>query len=102
MPLGRFRFIKTIILSSLLACTSSFASDDNQQRKTFFEAENQVWNASSATYQNLYQQLHYYPLQPYLDQKRLMTKMNLSSATEISKFLTKYEGTPLDLSLIHI
>jgi soluble lytic murein transglycosylase len=99
MPLGRFRFIKTIILSSLLACTSAFASDDNQQRKTFFEAENQVWNASSATYQNLYQQLHYYPLQPYLDQKRLMTKMNLSSATEISKFLTKYEGTPLDWPL---
>lgn len=99
MPLGSFRFIKTIILSSLLACTSTFASDDNQQRKTFLDAENQIWNASSATYQNLYQQLHYYPLQPYLDQKRLMTKMDLSSATEISKFLTKYEGTPLDWPL---
>jgi soluble lytic murein transglycosylase len=99
MPLGSFRFIKTIILSGLLASTFSFANDDNQQRNIFLEAENQVWNASSATYQNLYKQLHYYPLQPYLDQKRLMTKMKLSSATEISEFLTKYEGTPLDWPL---
>jgi soluble lytic murein transglycosylase len=99
MPLGSFRFIKTIILSGLLASTFSFANDDNQQRNIFLEAENQVWNASSATYQNLYKQLHYYPLQPYLDQKRLMTKMKLSSATDISEFLTKYEGTPLDWPL---
>ncbi|MBA6416258.1 transglycosylase SLT domain-containing protein [Colwellia sp. 6M3] len=99
MPLGSFRFIKTIILSGLLASSFSFANDGNQQRNIFLEAENQVWNASSATYQNLYKQLHYYPLQPYLDQKRLMTKMKLSSATEISEFLTKYEGTPLDWPL---
>ena len=99
MPLRSFRFIKTIILSGLLASSFSFANDDNQQRNIFLEAENQVWNASSATYQNLYKQLHYYPLQPYLDQKRLMTKMKLSSATEISEFLTKYEGTPLDWPL---
>ncbi|MBA6390139.1 transglycosylase SLT domain-containing protein [Colwellia sp. BRX10-3] len=99
MPLGSFRFIKTIILSGLLASVSTFASDESMQRKTFLQAEKQIWNNSSATYQNLYNQLHYYPLQPYLDQKRLMTKMKLSSALEISDFLTKYEGTPLDWPL---
>ena len=99
MPSGCFRFIKTIILTSLFASTSTFANDESLQRKTFLQAEKQIWNDSSATYQNLYNQLHYYPLQPYLDQKRLMAKMKLSSASEISDFLTKYEGTPLDWPL---
>ena len=99
MPSGCFRFIKTIILTSLFASISTFANDENLQRKTFLQAEKQVWNDSSATYQNLYNQLHYYPLQPYLDQKRLMAKMKLSSASEINDFLTKYEGTPLDWPL---
>ncbi|ASP47713.1 transglycosylase SLT domain-containing protein [Cognaticolwellia beringensis] len=99
MPSGCFRFIKTIILASLFASTSTFANDESLQRKTFLQAEKQIWNDSSATYQNLYNQLHYYPLQPYLDQKRLMAKMKLSSASEISDFLTKYEGTPLDWPL---
>ncbi|MFT5812300.1 MAG: soluble lytic murein transglycosylase [Psychroserpens sp.] len=99
MPLASFRFIKTIILSGLFASASTFANDESMQRKNFLQAEKQIWDYTSATYQNLYNQLHDYPLQPYLDQKRLMTKMKLSSALEISDFLTKYEGTPLDWPL---
>ena len=99
MPLGRFRFFKTIILSSLLASAVTHANDENLQRKTFLQAEKQIWNTNSATYQSLYNQLHYYPLQPYLDQKRLMTNIKLSSASEINAFLIKYEGTPLDWPL---
>ncbi len=99
MPLGRFRFFKTIILSSLLASAVTYANDENLQRKTFLQAEKQIWNTNSATYQSLYNQLHYYPLQPYLDQKRLMTNIKLSSASEINAFLIKYEGTPLDWPL---
>lgn len=99
MPLGSFRFLKNILLSALLASTASFANDENLQRKTFLQAEKQVWNSGSATYENLYNQLHYYPLQPYLDQKRLMTKINLSSTAVINDFLNKYEGTPLDWPL---
>ena len=99
MPLGSFRFIKIILLSGLLAATTAFADGDNLQRKTFLQAEKQVWNSNSATYQNLYNQLHYYPLQPYLDQKRLMANIKLSSTAEIDVFLKKYEGTPLDWPL---
>ncbi|MBA6328999.1 transglycosylase SLT domain-containing protein [Colwellia sp. MB02u-6] len=99
MPLGNFRFFKTVILSVLLTSAATFANDDRQQRKNFLQAEKQIWNHSSASYQNLYNQLHYYPLQPYLDQKRLMTKMKLSSAPEIKDFLAKYKGTPLDWPL---
>ena len=62
MPLGRFRFFKTIILSSLLASAVTYANDENLQRKTFLQAEKQIWNTNSATYQSLYNQLHYYPL----------------------------------------
>lgn len=99
MPSGSFRVIKTILLGSLLASAASFANDESLQRKTFLQAEKQLWNDKSATYQSLYNQLHYYPLQPYLDQKRLMRKMTLSSAPEINDFLTEYQGTPLDWPL---
>ncbi len=99
MPLGRFRFFKIIILSGLLASSVTYANNENLLRKTFLQAEKQIWNNNSASYQNLYNQLHYYPLQPYLDQKRLMTNIKLSSASEINAFLIKYEGTPLDWPL---
>ncbi|MGB2739180.1 MAG: transglycosylase SLT domain-containing protein [Cognaticolwellia sp.] len=99
MPLGSFRFIKTILFSVILASAPTFASSDNLQRKTFLQAEKQVWNNNSTTYQNLYKQLHYYPLQPYLDQKRLMHKMTLSSAPEITNFLKEYRSSPLDWPL---
>ncbi len=99
MPLGSFRFFKSLLLTSLLASATTLASEASMQRKTFLQAEKQIWNSSSATYQNLYKQLHFYPLQPYLDQKRLMTKMKLSSMSEINNFLTQYEGTPLDWPL---
>ncbi len=103
MPLIRFAYItkyaKAVLLSSILTSYLSQASDENLQRKNFLQAEKQIWNAKSSTYQNLYNQLHYYPLQPYLDQKRLMSKMRLSSATEIAEFLNEYEGTPLDWPL---
>ncbi|MBA6225532.1 transglycosylase SLT domain-containing protein [Colwellia sp. MB02u-18] len=99
MPLASFRFFKTVILSALLVSAATFANDESQQRKNFLQAEKQTWNHNSVSYQNLYNQLHYYPLQPYLDQKRLMTNMKLSSAPEIRDFLAKYKGTPLDWPL---
>ena len=78
---------------------SSVAAENNLLRKTFEKAEKQLWKSNSSTYKSLYQQLHYYPLQPYLDQKRLIHRMRLSSAKEISTFLAKYQGTPLDWPL---
>lgn len=99
MPLGRFIIFKTIFLISLIVSTSINAKELNLQRKIFLQAEKQIWNKNSSTYQNLYNQLHYYPLQPYLDQKRLMNNITLASTNEINDFLTKYEGTPLDWPL---
>ena len=75
------------------------ASTEDELRQTFQKAEKQLWKSNSSTYQNLYQQLNYYPLQPYLDQKRLIHRMRLSSVKEISIFLEKYQGSPLDWPL---
>ncbi len=69
-------------------------SDKNQQQ-IFIKAEKLAHKKNSAQYQTLYNQLHYYPLQPYLDQKRLLHSMRLSDAVEITAFLEKYQGSPL-------
>ncbi|WP_440877398.1 transglycosylase SLT domain-containing protein [Thalassotalea sp. PLHSN55] len=86
-------------LFSLLFCVQVFAANQTNIRKTFLSAEKKLWQASSSEYQNLYKQLHYYPLQPYLDQQRLLHKMSVKNAGEIDTFLAKYKGTPLDWPL---
>jgi soluble lytic murein transglycosylase len=78
---------------------SSNSAEGHILRQTFEKAEKQLWKSNSSNYQSLYQQLNYYPLQPYLDQKRLIHRMRLSSAKEISIFLEKYRGSPLDWPL---
>ena len=75
------------------------AVENTSHRKIFLEAETKIWKADNAGFQQLYQQLHYYPLQPYLDQQNFIQNMNLSLANDIDTFLKKYEGTPLDWPL---
>lgn len=72
---------------------------DIGQQRTFLKAEKYLAQSSSLRYKSLYNQLHYYPLQPYLDQRRLIETMQLSSAGEIATFLDKYQNTPLDWPL---
>ena len=72
---------------------------DKSQQQLFLKAEKLLNKTSSAQYQNLYNQLHYYPLQPYLDQRALLKNMKLSSAPQIAEFLKKHRGTPLDWPL---
>lgn len=72
---------------------------DKNQQQLFIKAEKLAHQGKSAQYQSLYNQLHYYPLQPYLDQKRLLKNLSLSNATEINEFLVEYKDTPLDWPL---
>jgi len=97
LNLAKFLFSYLLILSCSIHTVS--AQTNNDQRKIFKEAEKHVWQAHTRTYKNLYNQLHYYPLQPYLDQRRLLHKIKLSDAAEIETFLDKYRGTPLDWPL---
>jgi len=96
-----FPFSFYSFLTLFLLCTVSLGalSSDIALRKTFIQAEKNVWQAHSSKYKSLYNKLHFYPLQPYLDQKKLIHKMDLSKAKEIDTFLTKYNGTPLDWPL---
>ena len=92
-------FLKNVFVFILLFTSSVFAVENTSYRKIFIEAEKQIWLAKPAEFQKLYQQLHYYPLQPYLDQQRLMYKISITDTKEVSAFLDKYEGTPLDWPL---
>ena len=94
-----FSFLLYSLIFSFFASPMSQAKEEHAMRSTFLNAEKQVWQPDSPTYKSLYNQLHFYPLQPYLDQKRLMDKIRLSDAEEISAFLDKYKGTPLDWPL---
>jgi len=85
--------------SNLLASKPLQLTIDKIQQQNFIKAEKLAYKSRSAQYQALYNQLHYYPLQPYLDQRRLLHKMRLSDAKEISQFLENYQGTPLDWPL---
>jgi len=88
--------IKYIILYLLIV--SNVYADDTLREK-FLSANKLVWQAQSNHYQKLYQQLNDYPLQPYLDQKRLMHRMSIADKNEIAVFLEKYRSTPLDWPL---
>jgi len=83
--------------ASLWASEPLYINVNKIQQQLFIKAEKLP--ANSTRYQTLYNQLHYYPLQPYLDQRRLMDNMRLSSAEEISRFLEEYRGSPLDWPL---
>ncbi|AOW77221.1 hypothetical protein A3Q34_10385 [Colwellia sp. PAMC 20917] len=89
--------IFSLVLSSTISATTS--TSQTSIRDAFQEAEKYVWQPNALHYQTLYQQLHYYPLQPYLDQQRLMHGMNMSYTGEISQFLETYRGSPLDWPL---
>ncbi|GAA0818263.1 transglycosylase SLT domain-containing protein [Colwellia sp. D2M02] len=94
-----------VLVSCLLSSAVAQASEqlkistDREQQKLFIKAEKLTSKSSSPQYKKLYNQLHYYPLQPYLDQRRLLNNMRLSDAKAIDDFLNKYEGSPLDWSL---
>ena len=87
------------VLSIFFTSGKSSAADPIQTRKIFKQAEKQLWQSESPKFKELYNQLHYYPLQPYLDQKILIDQMSLSKVGEVDAFLKKYRASPLDWPL---
>ena len=95
-----------VFLFSLLIFSEGIQASENlqiitdiEQQKNFLKAEKLLAKPYTQQYKSLYNQLHYYPLQPYLDQRRLIETMQLSSAGEIAIFLEKYKNSPLDWPL---
>jgi len=97
---------KLCCLAFLLLCSARLLADQSlqlhvnkSQQQTFIKAERALKIGDIANYQQLYSQLHYYPLQPYLKQRQLLGKLHLNKSIEIAKFLDEYKNTPLDWPL---
>jgi soluble lytic murein transglycosylase len=88
-----------VLNTSQAASEPLYLNVDKIQQQRFVKAEKLVKKSHSPQYETLYNHLYYYPLQPYLDQQKLLANMRLSSAGEIAQFLTKYKGSPLDWPL---
>lgn len=71
------------------------------QRTVFKSIEKLVNNPNSQKYKRLREQLIGYPLEPYIEQKTLKAYPYLANKEKITRFLTEFEGTPLDRSLRH-
>lgn len=97
--LGRVILLVGIFLLPVQSIYAGPVNTVDPQRKVFLQAEKNLWQPKSAQYQQLYQQLHYYPLQPYLDQKRLINSLSLKNTEQIGAFLDEYQGSPLDWPL---
>lgn len=94
-----YLIVITFFCSGFSAPEELILTADKIQQQRFLKAEKLLAKSNSVQYQNVYNQLHYYPLQPYLDQRRLLATMRLSSAKAITEFLDKYNGSPLDWPL---
>lgn len=93
---------KLFSLFLLLFVTLAFQSNsfaDVAARKTYKLAENYLLKGNKARFNELYQNLHYYPLQPYLEQKKLISQMSMNNTKAIDDFLRNYRNTPLDWPL---
>ena len=98
------RFTTTTLVVFLLtfnifADKKSIAAEGLEARNTFLKAEKLLWQPDSPRFKVLYNQLHYYSLQPYLDQQILINHMSLSKVADIDAFLKKHQGSPLDWPL---
>ena len=98
------RFTTTTLVVLLLtfnifADKKSIAAESLEARNTYLKAEKLLWQPESRRFKELYNQLHYYSLQPYLDQQILINQISLSKVGEIDAFLKQYRGSPLDWPL---
>lgn len=98
--LNKFSRFYSLILTVLLGITLiPVTQADESARETFQLAEKYLVTGNEARFNELFRALHYYPLQPYLEQQRLMKNLNVKHLNAIDSFLTTYKNTPLDWPL---
>jgi len=96
---GMFKHLIILTLSTAFSVNALASSPQSDQRVLFKKAEKLIWKEQSQEFKHTYSQLHFYPLKPYITQKKLINKMSLSDGKEIKQFLDEYKGTPLDWPL---
>ena len=99
MQIAATPLVVILLIINVSLASISNAAENVQARNVFIQAEKQLWQVGGPRFKELYNQLHYYPLQPYLDQQILIDHMSLSKVGEIDAFLKKYRSSPLDWPL---
>jgi soluble lytic murein transglycosylase len=84
----------------LLGIASSAASSETDtrlvnQRYQFQEAEKALRQGNLQQYRRLEQQLHDYPLHPYLEYAELRRRLGSAPADEVEAFIHRYRDSPL-------
>ena len=88
-----------LLIGNIFTDKKVIAGENTAIRTIYLKAEKLLWQSESPRFKELYNQLHYYSLQPYLDQQILINQMSLGKIIDINAFLKKYQGTPLDWPL---
>ena len=88
-----------VVLSNLLLMplTAASVSSEAGLRKEFLQAERQIGSVSYEQAQQMLKKFSAYPLQPYLEQRRLM--QFLTADERIADFLARHRGSPMDWPL---
>jgi soluble lytic murein transglycosylase len=92
-------FILYVFSAVAFAQTSAaddlFAMPDREaQRAAFVRAEKRVWQMDNVELMETVQSLRDYPLIPYLIERKLSDRLQLSDEEQVRAFLVQYEGTP--------
>ena len=88
-----------VVLSNLLLMplTAASVSSEAGLRKEFLQAERQIGSVKYEQAQQILKKFSAYPLQPYLEQKRLL--QFLTADERIADFLARHRGSPMDWPL---
>lgn len=96
------QLVRLCTLFLVVSLTSIFVTANElefaEQREAFQTIE-KVWDIHSSQYKNLSLTLEGYPLQPYIEQQKLLNNMSTKSHMDIKTFLSEHRGTPLDWPL---
>ncbi|WP_151172235.1 transglycosylase SLT domain-containing protein [Pseudoalteromonas ruthenica] len=86
------RFIHVLLAASLLHASSASLASDNDD---FLEAEKVAWSGNYKEFKRLNSQLDH-PLKPYVEMAFYKRHPQLKYQTEIERFLSVYQNTPLE------
>ena len=88
-----------ISLANVQAGESLLIKSSPEKQSLFIKAEKLLNKGDNLSYNDIYEKLDDYPLQPYLKMRELIKTINLNSRNDIVSFLTKHKNSPLDWPL---
>lgn len=102
LGLVTIRYLFWVLFVSLFfsqAASSQDQTDLAKQRKLFVKAEGLAHNPNSRAFKKLMSQLEGYPLKPYVELKTLSKFPFMANKSQIERFLSQHEFSPLDKPL---